>query len=91
MNFLNVSLFCQFVCATIVHLQNAELVTSCLKIMKFSLNHPYVFKTPSNAFIAVLLKFKMAIYTEMGCILVIVIGVTPLEIVMNFIAIYVVA
>jgi hypothetical protein len=91
MNFLNISLFCQFICATILHCQNAEIAADCLKMMKFCLNHSYVFKTPSNAFFVVLLKFTMAIVTELACILVILAEVAPLSIVMNFIAVYVVA
>ena len=91
MNWLNITIFCQFVCATILHLQNAEVAADCLKMMKFCLNQSYVFGSPMDSFLAVFLKFTMAIVTEFSCILVILSSNAPLEIVMNFIAIYVVA
>jgi len=61
MDSYNSSVFCQFVCATIVHLTNAESVRRCLNLMKFTLNHPYQFHSPNNAFLLTCIKFTMNI------------------------------
>jgi hypothetical protein len=90
MDNFNASLFCQFVCATIVHLTNAESVQRCLKMMKFTLNHPYQFSEPFNAFLVIYIKFTINILVEFSVILVILSEYAPLAIVMNFIAIFIV-
>ena len=59
-------------------------------MMKYALNHPYKFSAPYKAFMAVFTHFIMNILIEVSCILVILTSTTPLSIVMNFIAIFIV-
>jgi hypothetical protein len=40
----------RFVCATILHLSLIEEIEGAMVMMKYSVNHQYMFKNPINAF-----------------------------------------
>jgi hypothetical protein len=58
--------------------------------MKFAVNHNYLFSDSSTKILAPLLKFLISVINELTCILVILTQTSPLEIVLNFIAVYII-
>lgn len=74
-----------------VHLILVDEVSHSLEKMKFCCNQSYLFKNKGQAFIIAFAQFIVIIFTEILNVLIIVITNTPLEVVMNFVAIIIIS
>ena len=83
--------YARFICATILHLSISDGVVGSLERMKYSLNHNYSFNAPTRAFIISLLEFTITVTVEICNISIILAQLLPINIVLNFIAIAIVA
>ena len=84
-------LFGRFICASILHLSLIDEVSNGLNFMKYSLNHPYKFKSVALAWSAGFLQFTSCLSVEISNIGVICTSIDPTELVFNFIALAIVA
>jgi hypothetical protein len=84
-------IYARFICATILHLTLIEELHSALNNMKYVLNHQYIFEQPKVAFMVTFLHFVCTFMTETTNIFVILTSLYPLDIVLNFIAIAIIA
>lgn len=84
-------LFARFICATILHLSLIEEVNSALMNMKYVLNHHYIFQRPNLAFMISYMHFFVTTSTELCNICIIITSLYPVSIVLNFIAIAIIA
>lgn len=84
-------IFARFICATILHLSLLEEVNGALQRMKYAINHPYQFDRPKLAFFISYLHFFVTTATEICNINIIITSEYPVDIVLNFIAIAIIA
>lgn len=79
--------YARWICATILHLSIIDSVVGALERMKYVLNHSYIFENSKIAFTITLLEFIITITVEIANICIILTQFTPINIVLNFIAI----
>lgn len=81
----------RFICTLILHLFLLGELTGSLERMKYVLNHPYKFESPSFAFANTMTQ-SYAIISVEGCSLLVILSTTtPEDTVMNFIALAIIA
>ena len=83
--------YARWICATILHLSISDGVVGSLERMKYTLNHTYKFYAPVRAFFITLLEFSITIMVEICNIAIILAQTNPIDIVLNFIAIAIIA
>lgn len=81
----------RFVCATILHLSLIEEIEGAMVMMKYAVNHQYMFKNPINAYMIAFMQFFITTMVEICNLIVILASNDPLNIVLNFVAICIVA
>jgi hypothetical protein len=81
----------RFVCAVILHLSVIEEIEGALIMMKFAVNHEYMFKNPINAYLMSFMQFFITTLVEVCNLIVILASNDPLNIVLNFVAVCIVA
>lgn len=86
-----VILFTRFICGTILHLSLIDEVCSGLDNMKFCLNHPYLFQSYRQAWLAGFLQTLIVVLVEFVNIEIILTSLNPVDIVYNFIALAIIA
>jgi hypothetical protein len=79
-------MFARFICATILHLIMIEVVSDGLEMMKFSLNHYYMFEEYKVAWLGGFLKVISSLAVEFASIGIICAAGDVITIVFNFIA-----
>jgi hypothetical protein len=84
-------IFARFICATILHLSLTEEINSALLFMKYSNNHQYNFQAPKTAFLISFMQYFITNLTELTNIGIIISSLYPVAIVLNFIAIAIIA
>jgi len=84
-------IFARFICASVLHMSLMEEVNSALMNMKYVLNHDYMFKRARLAFTVCFLHFTSTLSTELCNIAIILTSQVPIDIVLNFIAIAIIA
>lgn len=90
---LNIGLiiFARFICATILHLSLTEEINNSLLCMKYVNNHSYNFQAPRIAFFISFMHYLITNITELVNICIIITSIYPVAIVLNFIAIAIIA
>lgn len=83
--------YARWICATILHLSISEGVVGSLERMKYSLNHSYKFFAPVRAFFITFFEFSITLMVEVCNIAIILAQTNPINIVLNFIAIAIIA
>ena len=81
----------RWICATILHFSISDGIIGSLERMKYTLNHPYKFFAPNRAFIISFLEFSITITVEVCNIAIILAQTDPINVVLNFIAIAIIA
>ena len=81
----------RFICATILHLSLLDETFTALLLMKFGANHSYLFSNVNLAFICSCFQFIMTLSVEIVNIALICTGVDAINIVLNFIALAIIA
>ena len=81
----------RFVCAVILHLSVIEEIEGALIMMKYAVNHDYMFKNPVNAYFMSFMQFFITTLVEVCNLIVILASNDPLNIVLNFVAVCIVA
>jgi len=84
-------IFARFICASVLHMSLMEEVNSSLMNMKYALNHGYMFQRDGLAFIVCFMHFAATTSTEFCNIAIILTSQEPVDIVLNFIAIAIIA
>jgi len=84
-------IFARFICASVLHMSLMEEVNSALMNMKYALNHDYIFQRANLAYLVCVLHFVSTLSTEFCNIVIIVAATDPINIVLNFIAIAIIA
>jgi len=84
-------LMMRFICATILHLSLLDETYTAMQCMKFAVNHSYLFYDFKLAFISSFFQTTIVIAVETVNIALICQGNDPLEVVLNFIALAVIA
>ena len=90
MSFVSIN-YARWICATILHLVDSYGVVGSLERMKYTLNHKYKFYAPNRAFIISFLEFTITTTVEVCNISIILAQTNPINIVLNFIAIEIIA
>ena len=81
----------KFICTTILHLHLLGELTAALERMKFVLNHGHKFSSPNFAFVNTVTQSFAILIVEVCSLLVILSSTDVLQIVMNFIALAIIA
>jgi len=81
----------RWICAQILHYTISDGIIGSLERMKYTLNHPYKFFAPNRAFIISFMEFFVTITVEVCNIAIILAQTNPINIVLNFIAITIIA
>ena len=84
-------LFARFICSTILHLSMVDQITGGCEMMKFAVNHPYKFNSPTLAFLAGALQFISILSIEVASIGVICAAIDTIDMIFNFIALAILA
>ena len=84
-------LLARFICATILHLALIDEVYTGMDNMKYSLNHPYLFQSWFQAWIAGFLQAFIVSAVEFCNIAIILTSLSPIGTVFNFIALAIIA
>lgn len=83
--------YARWICATILHLSIVDGVIGSLERMKYALNHPYKFKAPGIVFLITFLEFFITMTVEMCNVAIILCQPNTILIVLNFVAIAIIA
>ena len=83
--------YARWICATILHLSIIDGVIGSLSRMKYVLNHQYIFSNSKVAFLITFLEFSITVIVELCNICNILTQYTPINIVLNFVAVAIIA
>lgn len=84
-------LIVRFICGLILHLALFEEFARALNLMKFAMNHEDVFDSPGAAFAVAFLQALITFLVESLNIMVILMSNSVNEVVMNFVALAIIA
>ena len=84
-------LFARFICTTVLHLSLIDEVYQSLEMMKFCLNHDYLFRQEYLAFLIATFQLTAVLMVEICNVCIIMQSFIPTDIVLNFIAIAIIA
>jgi hypothetical protein len=84
-------IYARFVCAVILHLSLMDDVYFGMQMMKYALNHTYMFDSWGIAYFMGLLQTLIATIVEIGNLAIILTSIYPVVIVLNFISVGIVA
>jgi len=84
-------LLSQFLCAWILHMSLQDELKQGMLFMKYAVNHPKFFRSPSVAFTSGLIQTLVVMLVEMANIIVILAAPDVIEVILNFIAIAIIA
>ena len=84
-------IYARFVCAVILHLSLMDDVYFGMQMMKYALNHTYMFDSWSIAYFMGLQQALIATIVEIGNLAIILTSIYPVAIVLNFISVAIVA
>lgn len=83
--------FGRWICAFILHLMISDGIIGSLERMKYTLNHPYKFHLPAKAFFLSFEELFILITVEICNLMIILAQTTPIDIVINFIVVAIIA
>jgi hypothetical protein len=84
-------MYVSFICITMLHLQLIDTSSRYLKMAKFAMNHPYLFKYPGEAFFICILQFVTSQAIEFSNILLCLMTTDTIDMISNFVAIQIVS
>lgn len=85
------TMFVRFICVTVLHLTMVEQTNQHLNMMKFSLNHPYLFDHSTMTFLIIFVEYLISICIELANIAVLLTTGDTISLISNFVAIVIVA
>lgn len=84
-------IYARFVCAVILHLSLMDDVYFGMQMMKYALNHTYMFNSWGTAYFLGLQQALICTIVEIGNLAIILVSIYPVEIVLNFISVAIVS